>query len=223
MTTVPASVPVLRCASQRARLDADELTRRFPKWPRWLEGDAQPMLKQMEDFARLTHTAIGYFFLPQPPAVALPVPDFRTPRDEALREPSSALLDTLYLCQQRQDWFRGHARVNGLPALAFVGSATLQQLPEAAARRMREVMKLFAAARREPPTWTAGPSVAYITAFPTGGKGSGTEATCALWSQRLQDDQQLVDDAPEADKDDASGPLDQDVDNALDAGCAVIY
>jgi hypothetical protein len=72
-------------------------------------------------------------------------------------------------------------------------------------------------------TWTAGPAVAMISAFPTGGKGTGTEATCALWSQRLQDDQQIIDNAPEADKDDASGPLNEDVDNALDAGCAVIY
>ena len=72
-------------------------------------------------------------------------------------------------------------------------------------------------------TWTAGPSVAMISAFPTGGKGSGTEATCALWSQRLQDDQRIIDDAPATDKDDASGPLNEDVDNALDAGCVVIY
>ena len=86
--------------------------------------------------------------------MALPVPDFRTLRDEALREPSSALLDTLYLCQQRQDWFRDHARVNGLPALAFVGTATLQQQPDTVARRMREAMGLSAAERRELPTWT---------------------------------------------------------------------
>jgi len=70
---------------------------------------------------------------------------------------------------------------------------------------------------------TTGTSVVFISAFPTGGKGSGTEATCALWSDRLQDDQQIVDNAPEADQDDASGPLNADIDNALDAGCAVIY
>jgi len=73
------------------------------------------------------------------------------------------------------------------------------------------------------PIKTAGPSVAAISAFPTGGKGSGTEATCALWSDRLQEDQQIIDNAPETDKDDASGPLNTDIDNALDAGCAVIY
>jgi hypothetical protein len=72
-------------------------------------------------------------------------------------------------------------------------------------------------------TWTASPAVAMISAFPTGGKGSGTEATCALWSERLQADQRIIDDAPEADVDDASAPLNEDVDNALDAGCAVIY
>jgi hypothetical protein len=101
MTTIAASVPVLHWAARRARLHDDDLIARFRKWPLWLSGDAQPTLKQLEDFARLTHTAIGYFFLPQPPELALPVPDFRTLRDEALAEPSSDLLDTLYLCQQR--------------------------------------------------------------------------------------------------------------------------
>ena len=101
MTTVAASVPVLRWAAQRARLSDDEISARFIKWPLWLSGQAHPTLKQLEDFARLTHTAIGYFFLPQPPALVLPVPDFRTLRDAALPEPSSNLLDTLYLCQQR--------------------------------------------------------------------------------------------------------------------------
>jgi Zn-dependent peptidase ImmA (M78 family) len=154
MTTVAASVPVLRWAAQRAHIGEDALKKRFPKWPLWLSGEAQPTLRQLEDFARLTHTAFGYFFLPQPPALALPVPDFRTLRDETLREPSSDLLDTLYLCQQRQDWYREHARLHGLPALPFVGSATLQEAPEAVALRLREQLGLSTEARRQLPTWT---------------------------------------------------------------------
>lgn len=71
--------------------------------------------------------------------------------------------------------------------------------------------------------WTPSPQAVAITAFPTGGKGSGTEATCALWTERLEADQRIIDNAPEADKDDASGPLEEDIDNALDAGCAVIH
>ena len=154
MTTIAASVPVLRWAAQRARLDDDDLAVRFHKWPLWLTGDAQPTLKQLENFARLTHTAIGYFFLPQPPALNLPVPDFRTLRDEVLAEPSSGLLDTLFLCQQRQDWYRDHARMHGLPARPFVGSATLQEPPEAVAQRLRATLGLDAEARRQLPTWS---------------------------------------------------------------------
>jgi Zn-dependent peptidase ImmA (M78 family) len=154
MTTIPASVPVLRWAAQRARLDDADLSARFRKWPLWLSGDAQPTLKQLEDFARLTHTAIGYFFLPQPPALALPVPDLRTVRDEALAEPSSNLLDTLYLCQQRQDWYREHARMHGLPVLPFVGSASLQEAPEVVAARLRGTLGLSTEVRRLLTTWT---------------------------------------------------------------------
>jgi Zn-dependent peptidase ImmA (M78 family) len=154
MTTIAASIPVLRWAAQRARLHDDDLATRFRKWPLWLSGEAQPTLKQLEDFARLTHTAFGYFFLPQPPALALPVPDFRTMRDEALAEPSSDLLDTLYLCQQRQDWYRDHARMHGLPTLPFVGSASVQDAPEAVAQQLRERLGLSTEARRQLPTWT---------------------------------------------------------------------
>ena len=154
MTTVAASIPVLRWAAQRARLHDEDLSARFRKWPQWLTGEAQPTLKQLEDFARLTHTAIGYFFLPDPPALALPVPDFRTLRDEELREPSSALLDTLYLCQQRQDWYRDYARVHGLSRLAFVGSAQVNEAPQAVAERMRAALMLSTEERRQLPTWT---------------------------------------------------------------------
>ncbi len=154
MTTVAASLPVLRWAAHRARLHDDEITARFPKWLMWLSGDAQPTLKQLENFARLTHTAIGYFFLPEPPALSLPVPDFRTLRDETLPEPSSELLDTLYLCQQRQDWYRDYARLHGLSALAFIGSAHVRNAPEAIAQRMRETLNLSAESRRQLPTWT---------------------------------------------------------------------
>lgn len=154
MKTVAVSVPVLRWAARRARLHDDDLVRRFPKWPSWLSGEAQPTLKQLEDFARLTHTAIGYFFLPEPPRLSLPVPDFRTLRDEALAEPSSDLLDTLYLCQQRQDWYHNHARMHGLPALPFVGSASVREAPEAVAQRLRETLGLSVEMRRRLPTWT---------------------------------------------------------------------
>lgn len=153
MTPVPASIAVLRWAAQRARLSDATLARHYTKWPQWLAGESQPTLRQLEDFARRTHTPFGYFFLPEPPAVTLPVPDFRTVRDAELAEPSSELLDTLYLCQQRQTWFREYAQINRLPALSFVGSASVAQAPEAVALRMREQLGLSVESQRQLATW----------------------------------------------------------------------
>lgn len=154
MNTVPVSIPVLRWAADRAWLSDATLEKRFRKWPLWLTGEAQPTLHQLESFARLTHTPIGYFFLPEPPELKLPVPDFRTLRDESMLEPSSALLDTLYLCQQRQDWFRDYARLHGLPRLAFVGSVTLADQAEKVAEAMRQTLALSIVERQSLPTWT---------------------------------------------------------------------
>lgn len=154
MSTVPASIPVLHWAVKRARLDELAVERRFRKWPLWLAGEAQPTLRQLEDFARWTHTPIGYFFLPEPPKLDLPIPDFRTIRDEVLSKPSSELLDTLYLCEQRQEWYRDYARVHGLKALSFVGSTTVEQTPEEVAGLIRERLQLSVVERQGLSSWT---------------------------------------------------------------------
>jgi hypothetical protein len=72
-------------------------------------------------------------------------------------------------------------------------------------------------------TYVAGTTVVALDAFPTGGKGSGTEATCGLWADRLNFDQQVLDEATDkADIINAYNGLNADKDNALDAGCVVI-
>jgi hypothetical protein len=116
VTTVPASIAVLRWAAHRAHLHDDDLAVRFRKWPLWLNGEAQPTLKQLEDFARLTHTAFGYFFpAPPPRAGACRCRTFVPCATQCWPNPAATLLDMLYLCQQRQDWYRDHARLHGMP------------------------------------------------------------------------------------------------------------
>ncbi len=154
MKTINASIPVLRWAINRARLDESIVTRKFQKWPMWLTGKAQPTLRQLETFAQMTHTPIGYFFLPKPPVLDLPIPDFRTLRDEALNEPSSELLDTLYLCDQRQEWYREYARMHGLKPLSFVNSATMAQKPDHVASIIRKTLTLSVDERQQYHSWT---------------------------------------------------------------------
>lgn len=77
---------MLKWAAERARLAEESLVRRFRKWRAWLSGDAHPTLRQLEDFARLTHIPFGYFFLPEPPTVNLPVADLLMMRDEPVAQ-----------------------------------------------------------------------------------------------------------------------------------------
>jgi hypothetical protein len=62
-----------------------------------------------------------------------------------------------------------------------------------------------------------------MEAFPTGGKGSGTEEVCHQWTIWLNEDQEQVDNATTTVEIlDASDQKHADIDAAMDAGCAVI-
>ena len=151
---VPVNPELLHWALQRSGRTADELSGRFSKLGDWLAGEAQPTLKQLEAFARATHTAIGYFFLPEPPEERLPIRDFRTFPEARYRPPSANLLETIYICQQRQDWYREYARLQGEPEIAFIGTASLEDEPVAVAEEMRQTIGFNIEARRQMSTWT---------------------------------------------------------------------
>lgn len=140
-------------ACERAGGSVDDFTHRFPKLPEWVSGEAQPTLKQLETFAKATYAPVGYFFLPAPPVESLPIPDFRTVGSRPLRRPSPDLLDTLYVCQQRQDWFRDYARANGEDPLSFVGSLKTSSDPARAARVMREALRFDIEERGKARSW----------------------------------------------------------------------
>ena len=118
---------LIRWACERAGLDVGSLAQRQPfrKLPDWISGDACPTFKQLEAFAKATYTPFGCFFLPQPPKEYVPIPDLRTIGNEHIDHPSPDLLDTIYICQQRQEWYRDFARSTGEKPLVFVGSVNL--------------------------------------------------------------------------------------------------
>jgi Zn-dependent peptidase ImmA (M78 family) len=98
-----------------------------------MEGSAQPTYKQLQAFAAATHTPIGSLFLPEPPVEQVPIADLRTIADQGIARPSPDLLETIYLCQQRQDWYRDFAQSMGERPRAFVGSLTTGTDPAQAA------------------------------------------------------------------------------------------
>jgi Zn-dependent peptidase ImmA (M78 family) len=153
MTRVQVKPQLLRWACERARIDERKLSARFPKLEAWIRGETQPTFKQIEAFATATHVPLGYFFLPEPPVERLPIQDFRTVREDVAR-PSADLLDTIYAMQRRQDFLREERRDGESEALDFVGSARIEDDPEAVGREMRRVVGLDDGWAAEVKTWT---------------------------------------------------------------------
>lgn len=133
---------MLKWARVRAGRSIADLDSRFKKLSLWERGEAQPTLKQLEDFARATHVPFGYLFLPKPPEERIPIPDMRTIGNEQMRHPSPNLLDTIYAMQRRQAWLREELIDCESEPLGFVGSAVPTDDPEAAGAEMRRVVGL---------------------------------------------------------------------------------
>ena len=60
--------------------------------------------------------------------------------DRPVDRPSGNLLDTIYQCQQRQDWYRDYVRSSGMSELEWVASLQPDTPPEDAAQRIRSAL-----------------------------------------------------------------------------------
>ena len=106
------------------------------------QGHAQADAEADRGLSRATHAPFGQLFLPEPPDEPLPIPDMRTVGDDGVSKPSGDLLDTIYLCQNRQEWYREYLLEEGAPAVEIVGSAVREEDPAAVAERVRTALRL---------------------------------------------------------------------------------
>lgn len=154
VTRVQVKPELLLWACDRNGLGMDDYSGRFPHLAAWIKGEAQPTLKQLENFAKATHTPIGYLFLPEPPEERVPIPDFRTMAGAQSKRPSPDLLDTIYICQQRQEWYREYAESMDEQPLSFVGSVGVSDDVVAVAAKIRDTLGFDLRAQQGAPTFT---------------------------------------------------------------------
>lgn len=154
MTRVPVNPKLLSWARERAGYSVSALAARFPKAAAWENGEVQPTIKQLEAFAKATRTPVGFLFLAKPPTEQIPIQDFRTVANISPVRPSPDLLDTVYLCQQRQDWYRDFARSALDGPLELVGSVRIGHDVTDTAAQMRHALGVDLDERKKLPTWT---------------------------------------------------------------------
>jgi Zn-dependent peptidase ImmA (M78 family) len=146
-TRVSVSPAVLEWAADQSGIDTDDLP---ASWDKWLAGERQPTLRQLEHFANTAGVPFGYLLLDEPPRVELPVPDYREGFDGPVREPSSNLLAVLNQSVRRQEWYRGYAQDNSIPPVEIVASARRWN-PARTAANMRDVLQFEI--RDRPTNW----------------------------------------------------------------------
>jgi Zn-dependent peptidase ImmA (M78 family) len=113
------------------------------------ESTGRLTIKQAEKLAKVTHTAFGYLFLPEPPEEKLPIPDFRTVGSKPAAPPSPDLLDVIYQSMHRQEWFREYLIGEDSAGLALVGSTPVGSPVKAAAAAIRRQLGFHPSNSRE--------------------------------------------------------------------------
>jgi Zn-dependent peptidase ImmA (M78 family) len=152
---VNVSSAVLRWARSRSGRTPSDL-KRFPI-EEWEAGTtAQPTIRQLEEYAKATRTPIGFLFLEEPPAPErVPIPDFRRfGGDTHVHTPTPDLLDTIYACQERQDWYRDFAEANDADPVPLVGSLATATPVVDAADQMRALLGFGLDRRMEFSNWS---------------------------------------------------------------------
>ena len=119
-TEVNIKPNMLTWAVARAGYNLAEFSEKVPNLKKWLDGEKNPTVKQLEAFSKKVHLPFGYLFLSEPPKEKLPIPFFRT-NGQQNENVSINVYDTILLMQQRQDWLSNYLQDNDFESLDFVG------------------------------------------------------------------------------------------------------
>src|SRR5690606_1750137 len=88
---------------------------------RWLQGEKQPTVKQLENFSKKVHIPFGYLLLQEPPNEEIDFPFFRSGQARPNYTVSPNVYDTILELERRQDWLRDYLIELGSEPLDFIG------------------------------------------------------------------------------------------------------
>lgn len=122
---------VMRWAVDRSGISEEAVRKKFKKYPEWLDLSYTPTLKQLMDFAHMTHINLCDLYGSKVPNYGFQIADFRTQDESGVVDPSPELYDTIELAQRRQEWMQDYFTEEGREPIAFVGSwSDIPRTPE---------------------------------------------------------------------------------------------
>lgn len=129
---------ILIWAVERNGQSVEEYALKNPLINKWIEGEKQPTIKQLESFSTQVHVPFGYLFLNELPQESIPIPFFRT----VGRQPrfNLKLYDTVIDLQRKQEWLSNYFRENDMDSARFIGCCVGKSVEETVlvARRLLE-------------------------------------------------------------------------------------
>ena len=94
--------------------------KKFPKLDKWISGEDYPTYNQLVELSKQFNVPFGYFFLEKLPKYNLPIPHYRTIKENDFT-PSEELLDTIKFAQKIQEWSKDILLEWGNTKIEFCG------------------------------------------------------------------------------------------------------
>lgn len=153
MQTVSINPGIIQWGIDRSGLSDQILLKKFPKLKAWLSGETSPTFNQLMELAKKLKLPVGYFFLTEPPEEKLPIPFYRTDKNNLAINPSPELIDTLFAMHRRMLWLREYLLETDQDKLDCIGIAKFTDPVESVAESIRRYLGLSEDWAQAHPTW----------------------------------------------------------------------
>ncbi|WP_334329695.1 ImmA/IrrE family metallo-endopeptidase [Companilactobacillus sp. HBUAS59699] len=108
----PVKKSIFNWVIENGDKNVEAINDKFDQFQKWLSGEVEPTVKQIQDFSKFTSVPFGYFFLNDPPKEEIPALKFRTVGNKNAKA-SRALIETLNEMEYRQSWMKDYLSENG--------------------------------------------------------------------------------------------------------------
>lgn len=116
---VPVKKEVWLWAIRESQKDPEEISKRYPSFNKWINGEQYPTFRQLEKIAKYLHVPFGYFFLDVPPKKDAVEAEFRVINNK-LPQMSKNLKDTILEMDFRKNWMSDYRKNLGWEKLDII-------------------------------------------------------------------------------------------------------